>query len=220
MRKLTGLFYSLICFACLISCNSPQGGKLGNEEVKEVQIDNDSLPESAFYRVSKGFTVADLILLTDSNYLLLNHANHEDTFVLSGTYVKNKSGIILSAVDTYLFSGGKKNILKRDKGEQVILRNEFKGNDRSPILKLQGSYLYYADAMNFRVCGKGHSYEIKKNSEALNLERTYLNSGLAYPERLEIGLRMKFIENMGSEGKELKVEVIEVIDTTESWECP
>jgi uncharacterized lipoprotein YbaY/heat shock protein HslJ len=80
-----------------------------------------------------------------------------------------------------------------------------------PGMELQGMFRYMADAALFRDCRSGKRFPVAMEGAYIELERAYLNSGIAAGEEVLISLRGRYLERPAMEGNHNEVNLI--VDT-------
>ncbi|MFC1690372.1 YbaY family lipoprotein [Pseudomonadota bacterium] len=82
------------------------------------------------------------------------------------------------------------------------------GSSELPGMELEGMFRYMADAALFRDCRNNKTYPVSMEGQYLELERTYLNSGIEAGSEAMVQLRGRLLERPAMEGNTNEVKLI------------
>ena len=81
-------------------------------------------------------------------------------------------------------------------------------SDGSPGMELEGMFRYLADAAVFRDCRNNRTYPVSMEGAYIELERTYLDSGIESGSEVMARLKGRLLERPGMEENHNKVKLI------------
>jgi heat shock protein HslJ len=108
-------------------------------------------------------------------------------------------------------------VLTRGAGDEVSMMlvavNDSAQSDDSieaetPGFDIEGMFRYMADAAMFRDCRDNRSYPVAMESQYIELERAYLNSGIEAGSEVYVRLKGRYLERPAMEGNSSQVKLI------------
>ena len=113
-----------------------------------------------------------------------------------------KLGLMLPVLLIFLGAGC------NQQNQAVVANPETQQSTGSPGMELEGMFRYMANAALFRDCRNNKTYPVSMESQYIELEHAYLNSGIKLGSEVMVKLRGRLLERPSMEDNSYKIKLI------------